>query len=100
MPYAWIITHDHLEPVGSEYSEVGTAGPYRAPESMLRQLAEGEGYVFTMYDDDGILYYTGRLVTDEPGSEESSYGPLGDFGLPNAGAVEIRYAGRREWDCG
>ena len=43
-----------------------------------------------MYDGDGELYYTGRLydLSGEYG-EEACCAPLGDFGMPNAGAVEV-----------
>ena len=98
--YAWIITKDHLAEEGDE-SEVGVAGPRDAPDDLLAQLNEGKGHVFRMYDDDDILYYTGRGVSvDDEMDENACYGPLGDFGTPNAGAVTIKWHGHREWDCG
>lgn len=59
-------------------------------------------YRFTMRDDDKILYYTGRMITDERDnvSDEACYGPLGDFGAPNAGCIEITYPGHKDMDCG
>lgn len=33
-------------------------------------------------------------------SDDFVYGPLRDFGAPNAGCTDIRYTGRKEWDCG
>ena len=45
---------------------------------------------FRMYDDDGILYYEGISTND------SSFGPLDDYGMPNAGCTEIRYWEKRD----
>ena len=97
--YAWIIDRDHTEVTSGD---AGVTGPSDAPAELLERLAAGEGYTFTMRDDDGELYYTGRGIAtdDELGSEAFAYGPLGDFGMPNAGAVEITWAGHPEWDCG
>jgi hypothetical protein len=53
-----------------------------------------KGRAFAMYDDDGELYYRGRIWTAaEPGTE-ADFGPLDDFGTPNAGCTEIRYGGK------
>lgn len=101
--YAWVIDRDHLdESSGRDGADAGVTGPRDAPDDLLERLQQGEGTKFTMRDDDGILYYSGRLVTtaDGAGSEEACYGPLGDFGAPNAGCVEVSYRDRPEWDCG
>jgi len=100
--YAWIITRDHLyrddDPIIQD--ETGTMGPRDATEEQCQLLRNGIGRPFRMYDDDGILYYSGRIlffdgngrvhVNDDELPEEA-FGPLDDFGRPNAGAVEIRY---------
>ncbi len=44
---------------------------------------------FSMFDGDDNCYYQGR--TDD----DSSFAPLDDFGMPNAGCTEIRINGRR-----
>jgi hypothetical protein len=99
--YAWIITKDHLAEPGDTDTDVGTTGPSDAPDDLIALLSDGKGHTFRMYDDDGELYYTGRLVArDDEMGEDECYGPLGDFGMPNAGAVTITYAGHKEWDCG
>ena len=99
--YAWKITKDHLARTPDE-DEAGTSGPGNASEHHMNLLKDGEGEVFKMYDDDGELYYTGRLVFDDDmeGTEEACYGPLSDFGMPNAGCTEIRYPRKPEWNCG
>ena len=49
-----------------------------------------------MYDDDGELYYTGFMVLFDGGDE---FGPLEDFGGPNAGCTEIRIKNAAgEWE--
>lgn len=107
MAHAWIISTEHSAITDSGRNEKGgTMGPRRAPKELQQALLENttpvgfSRFVFRMYDDDGILYYTGTLITDDPGDEEACYAPLGDYGTPNAGAIEIRYAGHPEMDCG
>lgn len=113
MSYAWIIDRDHLEE-GSDEGAVGVMGPGDAPDWMIRTLrlpdlygapltdprVNVRVYTFQMSDDDGDLYYTGRMITDEGSSEDACYGPLGDYGMPNAGCTDIRYPGHPDMDCG
>lgn len=99
--YAWIIDIDHMPdadaPVGTNCNASGMTGPSNAPAELLAVLAEGKGRRFRIYDDDGELYYSGRWVgphwRENEGQwlPESAFGPLSDFGTPNAGATEIRY---------
>ncbi len=96
MAYGWIITRDHLAETSTSDSEVGTVGPADIPERMEAELKAGKGLTFRMYDDDGVLYYTGRAVWS-PNSERALYGPLHDFGGPNAGAVVIKWHAHPEW---
>lgn len=97
--YAWIITQDHLADTSA--NEAGIIGPRNAADRLIERLKNGEGDTFKMYDDDGILYYTGRALTlDGTWDEDACYGPLGDFGMPNAGAVLIEWPGHRDRDCG
>lgn len=98
-PYAWIITKDHLEG-GPGDSDVGTAGPSRATEEQV-ELARTQGRPFKIYDDDGELYYEGRCwsADQDNGLGEEHFGPLQDFGTPNAGATEIKYKNDQgEWE--
>jgi hypothetical protein len=113
LSYAWIIDTDHMPdedaPTGTNRNAAGVTGPSDAPEALLEALRSGGGIEFRIYDDDHELYYSGRWIgTDEIGSVESkevvhcgghavtnlpeeAFGPLEDFGTPNAGATEIRY---------
>jgi hypothetical protein len=108
---AWIIDTDHLNGPASEdpdpeYDDAGVIGPSDAPEALIERLKlpSKPGQTFRLYDDDGILYYTGRVLFEgkddqgkpiriETADEADAFGPLNDFGTPNAGAVELRYFG-------
>jgi hypothetical protein len=80
--YAWVITRDHLDD-----KAVYVAGPHDATPEQLA-VARKDGKPFNIYDDDGYLYYSGRYVGPD---DEAMFGPLDDYGAPNAGATEIRY---------
>jgi hypothetical protein len=115
MSYGWIIDIDHIpdtdEPEGTNANAKGVVGPRDTPDWMERVLREGASpgdstlhaadiYSFEVRDSDGELYYTGRMITDEGQTEDACYGPLSDFGGPNAGAIDITYPGHPEMDCG
>lgn len=87
-PYAWVITWVNLEILDAK--EKGTQGPRTIGPDQERQLATGHGHQFRMRDDDGNELYRGRYLGD-PASEDA-FGPLWDFGGPNAGCTEIQYA--------
>lgn len=100
LDYGWIITKDHLCDEFGGDSEVGTMGPFGILPEVEEALKSGKGHTFRMYDDDGELYYTGRTYAiNDNMSDDACYAPLGDFGMPGAGAVEIRYHGHSEWNC-
>jgi len=87
--YAWIVTWDHLDE-----KKVEVIGPSDATPEQIKELKSGVGEEFQMFDDDGILYYTGRIIGDYSGFE-----PLDDYGEPNAGAVDIKYKNDKgEWE--
>jgi hypothetical protein len=101
--YGWVITvdknADELEPVGTNSNAKGMMGPSNIPEDLRLRLEQGEGITFKMYDDDGNLYYIGRIITNGE-NDEQLFAPLDDFGMPNAGATEIKYksATTNEWE--
>ena len=78
--YRWVIDIDHGEEGDPKYDATGTEGPSNPSNSRENEAQ------FRMFDDDGNLYYTGRIWGDYDGFE-----PLDDFGMPNAGAVGIQY---------
>ena len=90
--YGWVITADLL---GDERSDVGTVGPSGCPFSA--EHIERDGSKFRMKDDDGEVYYEGRIIL---GEDEEWFGPLDDFGMPNAGCTSIEYYNehKSEWE--
>lgn len=94
--YAWVITEDLMArpedgPPRTNMNAVGVAGPSDAPEDLLADVKAGKGRAFRIYDDDGELYYRGRFINKSGELDEDAFGPLSDYGAPNAGATEIRY---------
>jgi hypothetical protein len=63
---------------------------------MTWAAGSGEDDQFRMYDDD-VLYYSGRLVSKDGWDGEEGFGPLDNFGRPNAGAVTIKYKAGAVW---
>jgi hypothetical protein len=125
--YAWIITKDYMPdtkyPEGSNMNAKGVAGPHDASEEQI-DWASRHGFDFRLLDDDGEVMYKGRLFVETEFldgvmsavqypeyrgpvcswavDEEAGFGPLNDFGTPNAGATEIQYRcslpdGTRVW---
>lgn len=112
--YGWVITKDHLAD-DEERKNGETAEEVMGPggiDPAIEKALGGEKdpaihlHTFRMYDDDGILYYTGRagwaadteLYNGAP-HEDILVGPLRDFGTPNAGAVLIKWEGQPRWTC-
>lgn len=84
--YAWVITRDYLfEPQEPTSSRVGLIGPRGATEDQISSLRAGDGRQWRCRDDDGEVYYEGRLIGDHV------FGPLDDFCGPDSGCVSIEY---------
>jgi len=49
-------------------------------------------YKFRLLDDDGEVYYKGFS------GNNSSFSPLDDFGMPNAGCTDIQYFENGKWE--
>jgi len=117
--YGWIITKDLLAEEtlrtgeGDGFvTEVGVIGPSNIHPGLEARLANGEGLRFRMKDDDGEVMYEGRIVFEDHDIKvtryvpfdgvrftrgitdsvpEEGFGPLNDFGMPNAGCTSIEY---------
>ncbi len=97
--YGWIITVDTL--VESEQllakptnlNAHGMIGPGRIGRDDERRLRDGKGLRFRMLDDDGTVYYEGRIV----GQRATGFEPLDDFGTPNAGCTSIEFFALGRW---
>lgn len=108
MRYAWKVDTDHMPdptcPPGSYSNAGGVTGPGDAPADLLARLDKGEGRKWKIYDDDGELYYSGRIVFEDPAEEvgndipDLAFRPLWDFAAGNAGATEIRYFMDGRWE--
>jgi hypothetical protein len=111
---AWVITKDYLSESNSEIviddgknlipiksrTDVGVTGPSNADPELIAELDRGGGYAFIMRDDDGFIYYHGHAIWSDDDVEAGAYGPLGDFGMPNAGCTSITYPRHSEYNCG
>lgn len=95
--YAWICDKDHVvgddDPKISVWEEINVYGPNTATMEQMAQLKAGKGYAFRMYDDDGFVNLSGRLLGDP---DTDGFGPLEDFGMGGYGCTEIRY-GKHDW---
>lgn len=92
--YSWIITEDFIG--DQRDNDVGIYGPSAAPYAPDEIHAHHAKQEFEMYDDDNILYYRGFYVGPD---DESMFGPLEDFGTPNAGCTYIKYKDRHgQWE--
>lgn len=101
--YGWIIDKSYIEddnvdnwgkPAFAVSDEV--IGPRNIHPKVEQYLKSGKGAAFKLYDDDDMLYYSGRWVEDavaaglmSESEGEGNYGgnPLEDYGTPNAGAA-------------
>lgn len=98
--YAWTVNYDHLD-----HKRVCVIGPHNSTEAqceiLLHPRTNSDKLTrFKIYDDDGELYYSGYFLGDS--FDEDAFGPLDDYGTPNAGATEIRYLrikdGKEVWE--
>lgn len=97
MGYAWIITQDHIADVLPDApSDVGVSGPRAATPTQLAALRLGVGHPFRMLDDDGEVYYEGLFLGNSDAC--AAFGPLDDFGTPNAGCTSIEYLRDGRWE--
>jgi len=89
--YGWIIDKDNItdgeEEAPSNLNAKGMMGPSDCPFTAEEIKAKGER--FRMSDDDDEIYYYGYCFHE--GDEIGVFGPLEDFGTPNAGCAHIEY---------
>ena len=103
---AWLITSDHIADDSAKHpsnaNAVGMLGPGKStfwdshPVSVDSVANHPDAVDFKLYDDDGELYYEGVMILGD-GDENDCFGPLDDFGRPNAGAVRLDYLENGQW---
>lgn len=75
----FVITEDHLDNVKRDKAEI----------AYLK--SRGFRTYFRLYDDDGELYFTGYLYSEEiAGEEVDEFAPL-DWAMYDSGCTEIKY---------
>lgn len=96
--YGWIIDIDHFPdgPEGTNSNAKGVIGPRSVSWEINSSLRNGQGIPFRMRDDDGEVMYEGRFIGDA--DDEEAFGPLWDFGMPNAGCTSIEYKRNGKWE--
>lgn len=94
--YAWIVTRDFIAEEFDEKTNVGVHGPSWAQEPEIEK-ARKEGQTFRLLDDDGNVYYHGKVWYSDDCNEDDG-NPLEDFGMPNDGAVVMEYKTDNGWE--
>lgn len=88
--YGWLVYESYIESGNfGQAQPVEVTGPRGISDENHDKLKAGEGSEFELYDDDGVLYYKGRLI----GDDVTGFEPLEDYGTPNAGAVNMKLDG-------
>lgn len=88
---AWQITKDHLVDGTDLYA--GVSGRDGVGQN-LDGLKTSTTIAFRIYDDDGVLYYSGRLVDDDDCESQSD---ALAFATYDAGATTIKVRRGNQW---
>jgi len=100
--FGWIIDKDTIAdtsaPPATNLNAVGLTGPRDIAEEVTVRLKAGEGRRFRMKDDDGEVYYEGRIILLDDADPEAEFGPMDNFGAPNAGCTSIEYFENGKWE--
>ncbi len=91
----WIIDTDHIAPMDNEAlnREGRHSRDYKAAEFAQADLVD-----WRVKDDDGGVYYEGRMTRERLDSDESrAFGPL-DWAMDDAGATSMEYRENGVWE--
>jgi hypothetical protein len=88
----WIIDIDHIK---DQYSNREGRASRDYEEGVFSTL---ETIKWRVKDDDGDIYYEGRMTKERlHDSEDRAFGPL-DFAMADAGATTMEYFENGEWE--
>jgi len=94
----WTITADFISDSDAKEGTNGNArtlcGPRENDLTMGLVVRHPAAQEFQMCDDDDTICYEGYCILPE-GIGEEAFGPLDDFGMPNAGCTCIKYRNAR-----
>jgi hypothetical protein len=94
---AWKITHSYIEDATwGKKAKYVKYGPRNITDDQKASLDQGTGDTFQLYDGDDELYYIGIWDGLESEDEDVAFGPLSDYGMPNAGAVRMDYYDKKK----
>ena len=79
----WVITEDHLNKAADPLNRTGRGNFMKAIASVLP-------FQFRLYDDDGVLYFSGKCDNPEEYPEDQAFAPL-DYGMADAGCTRMDY---------
>jgi len=92
----WAVTRDHLE-----NKDVFVWNGRESKEEIERALKSSNAMKFRMFDDDHELYYSGKMISkngSSPFESEDIFGPLDDYGMPNAGCTQLEVLWKGAWE--
>lgn len=80
----WVITEDHRNKAEDTVpSRVGRG-------NFMKAIANVLTFQFRLYDDDGVLYYSGRCDDPQKFEESKALAPL-NYGMADAGCTRMDY---------
>lgn len=94
----WIITKDLIPekgPHGELKTRVGVCSMDFTIARMKEMQRKKKWFQFRLKDGDDNIYYEGFSDSND---DESAFGPLDDFGYPDAGCSTIEYKEHGRWE--
>lgn len=86
---SWVITKDHINSGADDQPlETGFYFPRSADAKVIDFLRNGGGVEFQLVDDDGIVYFTGRM-TQRQFDSDCMDEPLFSWAMPSYGCTML-----------
>lgn len=88
----WIITQNKLDGIECDVKNMHESISFdQGKKKFFKDGKAYKAYKFRLLDDDGEVYYIGYS------SNNSSFAPLDDYGMPNDGCTDIQYWEDGQW---